>query len=180
MTRIAVDGLRPRRGHSALFHHGSYGSHGQGKLFLAQGLGAAREWLCRVENMGQNISDDVQDHVSVLLRVRPCSEPVIDPVGDADVTGSYYVTRKIPACRIEFWHPQKEWTPVRFWSDNLLPFGVREVEGNINIRDWSDEGKDLIIAAIQAGAVPHIASDDDAAFWTYECYDEGGFKPPRE
>jgi len=43
MTRIAVDGLRPRRGHSALFYHGSYGSHKVACLYGEEEVQAAFE-----------------------------------------------------------------------------------------------------------------------------------------
>lgn len=121
-------------------------------MFLARGLEAALEWLCRVQDMGEAASDSVEDHVAVLLRVRPCTKPVLDPVGDKDISGSFYTKRAIPACRIEFWHPTAGWRLVTWWDDEAVLLGVREED---------DEFK------------------ENPIHWTFACWEDGGFKPPR-
>lgn len=156
VASIVTSGLLPRTTHSALFYHGGYGVHGGGKLFLAKGLETAMEWLCRVQDMGEASSDSVEDHVPVLLRVQPCTKPVVDPVGDKDIAGSYYTTRAIPACRIEFWHPVTGWRPVIEWDDEAVLLGVKETE-----YEEDDEYK------------------DNPIHWTFSCWEDGGFKPPR-
>jgi len=165
MSSIAEDGLLPREGQAALFAHGGYGAHGEGKLFLAKGLEAALEWLCRVQDMGEASSDHLEDHVAVLLRVRPCEKPVVDPIGNQDISGSYYTMQPILACRIEFWRPARPghwrpeagWRPVEAaWDDDAVMLGVKETEF-----EEDDEYQ------------------DNPIHYTFACWEAGGFKPPR-
>lgn len=164
---IERDGLVPRAG-GGLFSHGSYGEHSQEKVFLAHGEQAALAWFGKVEDMlahhhGDDEEPDTQ--VPVLLRVEvPRTLAIqLDPIGNADVPGSYFVTGTIPPERIEFWSPTKRaWTMIGGWCEESSYDGVKRIE------HYDDEGD--------------VVGEDDGwssrGFTVFGPYDRGGFKPP--
>lgn len=180
VATIARSGLRPRRSHGALFEHSVYGYHGRGKLFLAKGLEAAREWFCRVQAMGEGISDEIQDHIAVMLRVCPCVTPVLDPIGDKDISGSYYTTHRIPPCRIEFWHPTRGWALLSMWSEDLLPLGIKEVEGTRSeLAKFRAMNETMARGGSYTNLIEILDSENGPTLWSFACWENGGFKPPR-
>ena len=170
---IAANGLRPRRG-AGVYSHGGYGEHSQGKVFLAGDKDAALAWYGKIQDMlwHEHSDDEEPDElVPVMLRIDLSGTTLqeeIDPLGDRDVSGSYFVTDVIPADAIEFFDPStKEWTPLEDWSGDAYD-GVESIEY------FNDEGD--------------VVDEDDTdeygeqawtsrGFSVYGPYDNGGFKP---
>jgi hypothetical protein len=170
---ISQNGLRPRRG-GGVYSHGGYGEHSQGKVFLAGDKNAALAWYGKIQDMlWHNHSDDQEpdELVPVMLRVDLSSTTLdadVDPLGDRDIPGSYFVGGTIPPEAIEFFDPSsKEWVPVEDW--NADPY-----DGVESIEHFNDEGD--------------VVDEDDVdeygdQAWTsrgfsiYGPYDRGGFKP---
>lgn len=164
---ILEHGLRPRQG-GGLFQHGGYDHHSQGKVFLARGFSAALSWFSKIEDMAEyHASDqiDLDERVIVLLRVRPSPlVPAVDPLGDRDISGSFYVTGTIPASRIEWWHPDRGWAPLSSWGSVDVDRGVERWDEDTDEDDgdaWDDGG--------QRGT---------PILWS--AYERGGFKPSTE
>jgi hypothetical protein len=173
---IAANGLRPRRG-AGVYSHGGYGKHSQGKVFLAGDKDAALAWYGKIQDMlwHEHSDDEEPDElVPVMLRIDLSGTTLqeeIDPLGDRDVPGSYFVTDVIPADAIEFFDPStKEWTPLEDWSGDAYD-GVESIEY------FNDEGD-----------VVDVVDEDDTdeygeqawtsrGFTVYGPYDDGGFKP---
>jgi hypothetical protein len=161
---IAADGLVPRDGgHSATFGHGSYNSHGAGRVFWASWPGAL-EWFGRVV--------DIQDHhyepepandaerVIVMLRAPARALAVeIDPVGDRDIPGSFMSAAVAAPSELEYWRPGVGWAPVAEWGGEGPELGVAEYETEqIDGGEWW--------------------ADTEAVYSVvFDAYDAGGFKP---
>lgn len=151
VTKIKREGLRPRKG-AGLFEHGSYAEHSQGKVFLADNFGAAKEWLWKVENMLEHHFDDPRRHVAVMLRVAPRMTR-IDPVGNRDVDGSVYVTEIIPPKDIEFWDTRTgRWRLIKDFKRGAqgVPDTVREAHAKRNERADAEESRRRREAAREA------------------------------
>jgi hypothetical protein len=173
---IAVNGLNPRRG-GGVYSHGGYGEHSQGKVFLAGDKDAALAWYGKIQDMlWHHYSDDEEPDnlVPVMLRVDlslTMLEADVDPLGDRDVPGSYFVTRTIPPEALEFFDPpSKEWLALEDWDADPYA-GVKSIEyfnaeGDVVDEDDVDEYGD------QAWTT--------RGFSTYDPYDDGGFKPSRD
>jgi hypothetical protein len=120
LESIATEGLVPRQG-AGTFGHGGYDIHSQGKVFLADNPLAADEWFGKVGDILEAGSDNVSDHVPVMLRVKG-RNTLLDEVGNSDVAGSRYVAETIPPEDIEFYEPGKGWRPVsEFDSGEHVP-----------------------------------------------------------
>jgi len=115
MEGIAEGGLSPEHGGS-LFAHGVYGAHGKGKVFLAEGYDAAREWSHKVEDMLFDTFDDEWAHRPVMLRVKH-RHTVADDVGSRDIPGSRYTRERIDPADIEYFDPKRGWSPVSEWDE---------------------------------------------------------------
>lgn len=155
LAGIATRGLDPGRG-GERWTHGGYGARSRGKVFLARGEAAAREWLGGVETMAEDRHGDDQAPdrlVAVLLRVglptgaRPRVDVVAAQEGKSE---SFYVTRVVPPATLDVWDPQRGvWVPLR---DARLDVedGVKEIERY---------------------------EDGSVGIFTVDAYDDGGFKP---
>lgn len=170
---IAANGLRPRRG-VGVYSHGGYGEHSQGKVFLAGDKDAALAWYGKIQDMlwHEHSDDEEPDElVPVMLRIDLSSTTLqeeVDPLGNRDVPGSYFVADVVPPDVIEFFDPStQEWTPVEEWSADAYD-GVESIEY------FNDEGD--------------VVDEDDTdeygeqawttrGFTVYGPYDDGGFKP---
>ena len=173
---IAASGLRPRRG-AGVYSHGGYGEHSQGKVFLAGNKDAALAWYGKIQDMlwHEHSDDEEPDNlVPVMLRIALSGTTLqeeVDPLGDRDVPGSYFVDDVIPPDAIEFFDPStKEWTPLEDWSADAYD-GVESIEY------FNDEGD--------------VVDEDDTdeygeqawtsrGFTVYGPYDDGGFKPSQD
>lgn len=170
---IAASGLKPRRG-GGVYSHGGYGEHSQGKVFLAEGGAAALSWYGKIQDMlwHEHSDDEEPDHlVPVMLRVDLSSTSLqeeVDPVGDRDVPGSYFVTDVVPPDAIEFFDPTtQEWTPLEEWNGDVYD-GVESIEyfdedGDVVDEDDTDEYGE------QAWST--------RSFIVFGPYEDGGFKP---
>lgn len=108
---IAEAGLEPARG-GRTFSWGAYGSQSRGKVFAARGPQAARSWFSKVGDVLESSSDDLVDRVPVMLRFPAPPDLQVDPLGEADVPGSRFTTRRVAADVIEAFHPKRGWVPV--------------------------------------------------------------------
>jgi hypothetical protein len=169
VARIARTGLVPRVG-DGVFKHGGYDSHSRGRLFVSEGLDAAREWLGKIGDMLEHdFSDDQKPDrlVPVLLRIdRPPRGLRVDPEGTRDVLGgrSFYLTQTIEPARLSFWDPREgAWRPIREWlaSPPSAMLGIREVEHYDRAGDVVGE-HDRWVAR---------------GFFPFGPYEPGGFKP---
>ena len=170
---IAANGLRPRRG-AGVYSHGGYGEHSQGKVFLAGDKDAALAWYGKIQDMlwHEHSDDEEPDElVPVMLRIDlslTTLQEEVDPLGDRDVPGSYFVADVIPPDAIEFFDPStKEWTPIEDWSADAYD-GVESIEyfnddGDVVDEDDTDEYGEQAWTA--------------RGFTVYGPYDNGGFKP---
>lgn len=155
VERIAAQGLQPGAGGS-VFQHGGYGAHSAGRVFLAGDPEAARSWFGKVADMLEyhtEASEETLDEVvPVMLRIDGMARPwvKVDPLGDRDVPGSYYVERAIPPRMISWWSPSKRsWQPLGRWGADDARHGVKR---------WERDGGE---------ATPLLR----------DTYDPGGFKP---
>lgn len=170
MSSISSHGLRPRLG-AGVFSHGGYGQHSQGRIFLADGRSAALAWYGKIQDMlwhENSDSDEPDPLVPVMLRVSldslPEHEPVIDPLGDRDVPGSYYATTPIPPQDLEFYSPEDgDWMPVEDWNGDPAD-GVESVEFFNEDGDPVEEDEEWV----------------SRGFTIFGPYDDGGFKPSQD
>lgn len=158
VASIAEQGLRPRSG-AGVFNHGGYGEHSQGRVFLAGDPNAARSWFNKIDDMLDYHAGDPPDpkdgeeetwlwqsaRVPVMLRVdgRWRSRAVVDPLGDQDVPGSYYVEATIPPEDIAFWGPvRRSWRPVVEWDDPEPRYGIERIDrdGAVYVKSAQDPG----------------------------------------
>jgi len=169
MEDIARRGLQPRQG-GGVFSHGVYGEHSHGKVFFGQGRDAALAWYGKVQDMlwHEHQDDEEPDGlVPVLLRVDSDAlpeDPQVDPIGDRDVPGSFFVTQRVPPSSIWYWCPREQgWFAVKDWDGDAHD-GVREVE-------FFDEAGDVVDDETEAAS---------RGFHICESYQHGGFKPDRD
>lgn len=152
MNSIAEHGLLPRQGRG-VFNHGGYADHSQGRVFLAGDPDAARTWFNKVGDMLEYNASDfeelddavIQERTPVMLRVdgKWRAQAKVDPLGDRDVSGSFYVEGEIPPEDVAFWSPSRRtWRPVTEWGDpSPRPAMLRgSVEDGIYMKSASDPG----------------------------------------
>ncbi len=112
---VAEDGLLPGSGRN----FGGYAGHARGRVFLGE-PGAARGWFNKVSDIGEyGHSEDVRQHVGVMLRTKKLPA-YLDDAGTRDVMGgrSWYTDKGVPANELEFWDSEAEaWRPVSEWDE---------------------------------------------------------------
>lgn len=129
MTQIKRDGLRPRQG-AGLFEHGGYAQHSQGKVFLSNNFGAAKQWQSKVEDQLEHYYDSPKKQVAVMLRISS-RETMVDELGDRDVGGSRYTRTLIPPSDIEFFDKATQrWKPVKDFTQGAQAVPEEEHEAH--------------------------------------------------
>lgn len=154
VASITEHGLVPRQG-AGTFGHGGYDQHSQGKVFLAGDPDAARGWFSKIGDMLEyNAGDYSEDEerediaaarVPVTLRVAGTwrARTHVDPLGDRDVPGSFYVEKVIPPRDLAWWSPKtRSWRPMANWGEVDAVAGIQrwERDGTVVVKGTFDPG----------------------------------------